>query len=304
MDASQGPNDTPENAKNAAAAHGAPGAAGSDAPRIDSPSLVPEQGEAVEAPTAAEAPRIPTTALVLASATTQSDQQDTTAAASKATKQRWRFPALSSLAATIALALGVGAIAGSLSTLGMQQAMFNADGHSEALSLQQAVTRLNNDVASLKASIENSSKAASGLLAKLAERLDRTERAQGEPAAKLAKISEAVDRLEKRTQVALVPPATIPAVPSPVASARPGALADVTGSIAPSAAAKDLSRLPVIPGWVLHSVYGGTALVRTRMGLMEVEVGDPLPGGGRVEAIRRDGGRWVVVTSRGLIVTR
>jgi len=44
--------------------------------------------------------------------------------------------------------------------------------------------------------------------------------------------------------------------------------------------------------------------VQSRMGLMEVEVGDPLPGGGRVEAIRRDNGRWVVVTSRGLIVAR
>ena len=67
---------------------------------------------------------------------------------------------------------------------------------------------------------------------------------------------------------------------------------------------KDLARLPVMPGWILHSVQGGAAIVQSRMGLMEVEVGDPLPGGGRVEAIRRDNGRWVVVTSRGLIVAR
>jgi hypothetical protein len=55
---------------------------------------------------------------------------------------------------------------------------------------------------------------------------------------------------------------------------------------------------------VLHSVQGGAAIVQSRMGIMEIEVGDPLPGGGRVEAIRRDGGRWVVVTSRGLILAR
>jgi hypothetical protein len=43
-------------------------------------------------------------------------------------------------------------------------------------------------------------------------------------------------------------------------------------------------------------------LIQGRIGLIEVEVGDPLPGGGRVEAIRRQDGRWVVVTSKGLIL--
>jgi general secretion pathway protein F len=40
------------------------------------------------------------------------------------------------------------------------------------------------------------------------------------------------------------------------------AAADITGSIAPAppAGAKDLSRVPVMPGWVLHSVQGGAAL--------------------------------------------
>jgi hypothetical protein len=58
----------------------------------------------------------------------------------------------------------------------------------------------------------------------------------------------------------------------------------------------------VVPGWVVRSVYDGTALIQGRIGMIEVEVGDPLPGGGRVEAIRRQDGRWVVVTSKGLIL--
>jgi hypothetical protein len=53
---------------------------------------------------------------------------------------------------------------------------------------------------------------------------------------------------------------------------------------------------------VVRSVYDGAALIQGRIGMIEVEVGDPLPGGGRVEAIKRQDGHWVVVTSKGLIL--
>ncbi len=38
------------------------------------------------------------------------------------------------------------------------------------------------------------------------------------------------------------------------------------------------------------------------MGIIEVDQGDMIPGLGRVDAIRKENGRWVVVTSKGLIV--
>ena len=38
------------------------------------------------------------------------------------------------------------------------------------------------------------------------------------------------------------------------------------------------------------------------MGIIEVDQGDMVPGLGRVEAIRKQDGNWVVVTSKGLIV--
>jgi hypothetical protein len=38
------------------------------------------------------------------------------------------------------------------------------------------------------------------------------------------------------------------------------------------------------------------------MGLIEVDQGDVVPGLGRVDAIRKQDGRWVVVTPRGLIM--
>ena len=57
-------------------------------------------------------------------------------------------------------------------------------------------------------------------------------------------------------------------------------------------------------GWVLRDVDNGYALIEGRRGMFEVYAGDPIPGLGRVDAIRKQDGRWVVVTSKGLIVAR
>jgi hypothetical protein len=61
---------------------------------------------------------------------------------------------------------------------------------------------------------------------------------------------------------------------------------------------------PIVHGWVLRRVYDGAALIEGRDGVIEVEPGIPVPGLGRIEAIKRQDGRWVVVTARGLIVGR
>ncbi len=52
----------------------------------------------------------------------------------------------------------------------------------------------------------------------------------------------------------------------------------------------------------MRDVRRGTALIEGRMGLIEVDQGDVVPGLGRVDAIRKQDGRWVVVTSKGLIM--
>ena len=54
-------------------------------------------------------------------------------------------------------------------------------------------------------------------------------------------------------------------------------------------------------GWVLRDIANGGALIEGRQGIFEVYAGDPVPGLGRVDAIRKQDGKWVVVTSRGLI---
>jgi hypothetical protein len=85
---------------------------------------------------------------------------------------------------------------------------------------------------------------------------------------------------------------------------------DATGSIQAAAlvpspvSVVQAAIIPVVDGWVLRNVYGGSALVEGRPGLIQVMPGDSLPGVGRVETIKREDGRWVVVTTRGLIVAR
>ena len=105
------------------------------------------------------------------------------------------------------------------------------------------------------------------------------------------------------------------AAPAAAVAAAPAASRDVTGSIAPPATAAaapvplpapkpEIARLPTVEGWVLRDVGHGGALIENRRGVFEIFAGDSIPGLGRVDAIRKQDGRWVVVTSKGLIVSR
>jgi hypothetical protein len=113
---------------------------------------------------------------------------------------------------------------------------------------------------------------------------------------------------------------TQPPIPAPVASIAPPR--ETTASIQPPAAAlkpkqkleakleskpepkPEAARLPTLDGWVLRDITNDGAVIEGRQGLFEVLAGDAMPGLGRVEAIRRQDGRWVVVTTKGLIVAR
>ena len=201
-----------------------------------------------------------------------------------ATARWWQAPRVPRLAAAIALAIAGGAMAGSLGTLWItraDQSEQQALARNETNQLKSAIERLNSDLAAVLSSVESSGRGTSTQLARLTERMDKVERA--EPAAKIAKINETLDRLDRRTRD--LP--DLPPVPERIAAPVP---------------IKEIPRVSIVPGWVVRSVYDGVALIQGRIGLVEVEVGDPLPGGGRVEAIRRQDGRWVVVTSKGLIL--
>jgi hypothetical protein len=151
------------------------------------------------------------------------------------------------------------------------------------------------EFSALKANLDNASKNANGQFAKLADRLDRVEHAEAEPSTKLSHIADAVDRLEKRSVAASA--VSAPETTGSIASSAP------VMSAAPAASeAKAPDR--VLQDWVVQDVRGNRALVASRYGgMFAVAAGGFLPGLGRVETIKREDGRWVVVTGRGLITS-
>ena len=201
------------------------------------------------------------------------------------------------IAAMVALATVAGALGGALATSGIGHLIGAAETSSANSTLEASIARLDAEIVALKADAEHTSKLGMSQFNKTSDRLDKLEKAVTEPAAKLAKLGEAVDKLR----------------------AAPAAPKDVTGSVAPpqtaiSAAATpapaaaapkvEVARLPTVEGWVLTDVGYGGALIENRRSSYEVYAGDTVPGLGRIDAIRRQDGHWVVVTSKGLIVRR
>jgi hypothetical protein len=61
----------------------------------------------------------------------------------------------------------------------------------------------------------------------------------------------------------------------------------------------------VVEGWTLLDYYAGRAVIENRNGtLFEVGPGSNLPGLGRVESIKRQDGRVVVATPKGIITSQ
>jgi hypothetical protein len=214
------------------------------------------------------------------------------------------FPAM---AAMLALAVIAGAIGGALATTGLTHVADAAATTPPSGPLEASIARIDSDILALKAGLEHNSKAGLSQINKTNDRLDKIEKAQAEPNAKLAKLTEAVDKL-RAAPAATVAPAQTAAVSA--------ASKEVTGSVtqpavtasAPAQAGApskpEVGRLPTVDGWTLADVGYGGALIENRRGTFEVYAGDVVPGLGRIDAIRKQDGHWVVVTSKGLIVAR
>jgi hypothetical protein len=216
---------------------------------------------------------------------------------------------VAALAAVIALAVGAGAIGGALATAGFGRVAGDNTKVASSRALEDTISRIDTEVAALRTSLEQASKHSASQIGKTSDRLDKVEKAQAEPAAKLAKLSETVEKLRTASVAA---PAVAPVAAA--AAAAPVAPRESTGSIQTANAAPapvplpapkpEVARLPTVEGWVLRDAGNGSALIEGRQGIFEVYAGDPIPGLGRIDAIRKQDGRWVVVTSRGLIVGR
>jgi hypothetical protein len=270
-----------------------PEAPKAEAPKVEAPKVEAAKPEEARP----EAPRFPAKLMIMSPADRawNGDRTASKAEAEKSAEPSGK-PRMAAMAAVVALATVAGALGGALATAGLGHFLGGEPAVAKDSALEASVARIDADIVALKASVEHTSKMGMSQFNKTSDRLDKVEKAQAEPAAKLAKLSETVDKLR----------ATPPAA---VAAATPVAAREVTGSVAPAAAAAasartEVGRLPTVEGWTLRDVANGGALIESRRGIYEVYAGDPIPGVGRVDAIRKQDGRWVVVTSKGLIVAR
>ena len=204
------------------------------------------------------------------------------------------------LAATVALAAAFGALVGALGASGFARSTPAQVGAATAATLPQEIQNLpttieqiRSELAALRTNVDASSRNGNAQFGKITERFDRIERAQSERAARLTKAAEILDRLERRADIVPAKETTGSIAAQPVAA---------TPATVPAAAPPASPQSPNVPGWTVRDVYRGVAVVqRGRSGLMEVEAGDTVPYLGRIESIRRQDGRWVVVTSKGII---
>jgi hypothetical protein len=224
-------------------------------------------------------------------------------AAEKVVKGKRRMGAL---AASVAVAAIAGAIGGALAT----SVMMRTSGGEAAAStsadpeLQASVIRIDGDVQALKGNVDQIAKAGQGLLTDTGDRLDRLEREQADTSARLLKLSEGtIDRVRSPQSNAMA--AVAPVMPRDTTASVTQSNAMTPTSAAPAQTrAAPVGRLPVVEGWVLRDVSRGGAVIEGKHGFYEVYAGDPVPGLGRVDAIRKQDGRWVVVTTKGLVVQR
>lgn len=190
------------------------------------------------------------------------------------------------LAASIALAAGFGAAAGAAGTASVSRLLATpppapisverVDNTGEIKALRESIAQMRGSVRTLSEGITT-----------LRANADQSAKANQ---AQFAKLGETLDRLDRRATASAAAP-------------------EITGSInkpPPLPPLDPKAKPPVIEGWTLRDVYDGVAFVqqgRAQEGV-EVVIGDDIRGVGRVQDIRRQDGRWVVVTNRGIIVSR
>ena len=221
--------------------------------------------------------------------------------AGRAAKSR-RFAITPAAASMVAVLLG--AAIGSAATAGLIYLnAAPAAAPADPMAFTASFDRINRELATLKASIDGSAKQSNSQIAKIADRMDRAEKSQADTGAKLARTAESLDRLDRRLAANAAGDIT-GSLPTGTLGTLPAGPGDRTAALADpkrSAPAQPI----ILDGWLLRDVFNGAAMIQSpRNGILEVIPGDSLPGLGRIEGIKRQDGRWVVVTSRGLIVSR
>lgn len=249
-------------------------------PLVDSPALSPATSDVASEPVA-EVSATVEAAPAFSKTDIGNKEEPTDIAQAAPVRARWpqlrlrpRHRRYVVLAASVAIAAAVGALAGVTMTSGFSKpASVDVAGLEESKAAQQSIARLSKDVASLKASFEAANKSAHSQFAKISERLARDS----------AEITGAI-----------TPPQTVPPT-SPAAAPLP--------PVRPAPAAGAPRRPSVITDWTIRETRDGFVYVQGHGDVYQVVPGAPLPGIGPVEQIKRQDGRWIVVTPKGIIVS-
>jgi hypothetical protein len=178
------------------------------------------------------------------------------------------------LAASVAIAAAVGAVVGAVANGGASNpTSVNVAAVDENKVLEQSVARLSNEITNLKASFEAANKATHSQIAKISERLNR----------RSGEITGSITLPQAAPNSSVPNPTPRPASTSP--ERQPPA------------------KVSIVPDWSIRGARNGYIYVHGHGDLYEVVPGAPLPGLGPVEDIKRQDGRWVVVTPKGIIVS-
>ncbi|MFD1331392.1 hypothetical protein ACFQ4O_05205 [Methylopila musalis] len=164
---------------------------------------------------------------------------------------------------------------------------------------QDEIKALKAKIADLEKTLDASRQASAGKIDELTRMVEAAktqaatvETAKAEPAKpaespQLADLRDRVEKIEKASAAT-------------VADANPKATdPETTGSISAADGAGS-----IVKNWSVREVSEGVARLDGRHGLIEVRRGDDTPEFGRVRAVERRDGRWVVVTDRGLVLQR
>ena len=190
------------------------------------------------------------------------------------------------LAASVAISGAIGAIVGAAASGGFASKpapQVNVATVDDRKALEQQIARLASQVTTLKTSLETTSKTANAQMAQI------------------TKINERADRIERSVTAELVTgsisaPQTVPAAGVPVPTPRPAPRIAAPESQQPT-------RQQIVQDWAIREARDGYVYVQGHGDIYQVVTGAPLPGLGTVESIKRQDGRWVVTTPKGIIVS-
>ncbi len=205
--------------------------------------------------------------------------------------------------ATLAVALGlvVSGCTGVIAYLTTQPSQTNVAANTEIRNLRETVAQLRKQVSGmsenldgLRTAVDLSSKATNDRFGRFAENLDRIERISSSSTAKLDKLALAQTQAPMPVASQSQPPA--PAMPMMASAAS---APEVTGSVSPSE--RGSAPRKAVKGWAVRQAYEGIAILQGPNGVVETILGQQVPGLGRIEEIRSENGRLVVLSSSGAV---